>query len=142
MPELTDQQQQFVLEYTSGTGTIGNASEAARRAGYSERSAAEIGRQLLEKPHVRVAIDKAFQDQIGSSLTAKAVGVLARVLDDEDAPIKVRLDAAKTVLDRAGFGAKPMTAEPEEKEDPLDALSIDQLQALLDHFEKQNEMAH
>ncbi|MEZ5825232.1 MAG: terminase small subunit [Geminicoccaceae bacterium] len=141
MPKLTQQQQQFVVEYTSGLGAIGNASEAARRAGYSERSAAELGRQLLEKPHVRAAIDEAFKGQISGALAAKAVGVLSGILDDESAPVKVRLDAAKTVLDRAGLGAKPVVAEPEAQEDPLEDFSVNELELLLAHFKRRPALA-
>ena len=64
MPNLTDQQQAFVTAFTSDPGAIGNASEAARRAGYSEKSARDIGRQLLAKPHVRAAVEEANRDQL------------------------------------------------------------------------------
>ena len=43
--KLTDMQALFVLHFTSTHGAIGNASEAARRAGYSEKTAAEQGRR-------------------------------------------------------------------------------------------------
>ncbi|MES2292005.1 MAG: terminase small subunit [Pseudomonadota bacterium] len=101
--KLNEQQQDFVLHYTSTPGAIGNGSEAARRAGYSEKSAAELARQLLEKPHVRNAIFDANRAAISGRLCTKAVNILERVLDDESASLKVRVDAAKTVLDRAGF---------------------------------------
>lgn len=129
MRDLTEQQQCFVVEYTSGEGAIGNASEAARRAGYSPRSAAEIGRQLLEKPHVRAAVDGAIREQFGGRLAVKAVAVLEGFLDNPKVSDKVRLDTAKAVLDRAGLVARPATvAQPE---DPLAGLSIDELRALL-----------
>jgi phage terminase small subunit len=54
--ELTEKQRAFVLAFTSEPGAVGNASEAARRAGYSEQSARDIGRQLLDKLHVQAAI--------------------------------------------------------------------------------------
>ncbi|MCB1884748.1 MAG: terminase small subunit [Geminicoccaceae bacterium] len=141
MPDLTEQQRRFVLAYASGEGAIGNAAEAARRAGYSEKSAAEIGRQLLEKPHVKKAVDEAFKRQIGGGLAARAVGVLARILDDEAAPLKVRLDAAKTVLDRAGHGARPALADAPEA-DPLDGLSVAELQAMLDGLKRRPAGVH
>lgn len=108
--QLTDQQRQFVVHYTSDPEAIGNGAEAARRAGYSTNSAREIARQLLDKPHIRAAIEKANRDAISGRLSTKAVALLERVMDDESAPAKVRVDAAKTVLDRAGI-LPPSVAE-------------------------------
>jgi phage terminase small subunit len=129
MRVLTEQQLCFVVEYTSGEGAIGNASEAARRAGYSPRSAAEIARQLLDKPHVRAAVDTAIKEQFGGRLAVKAVAVLEGLLDNPKVSDKVRLDTAKAVLDRAGIVARPAPAAPAEN--PLDAMSIEELQAML-----------
>ena len=112
---LNDQQQAFVLHFTSSPGAIGNAAEAARRAGYSEKSARELGRQLLDKPHVQNAIERANRLLISHTLATKAVDLLERVMDDAEAPIKVRVEAAKTVLDRAGITA--MIAERDDAED-------------------------
>jgi len=110
MTKLTEQQAAFVLHFTSTSGAIGNATEAARRAGYSERTAREIGYQLLRKPHVRDAVDEANREMLSGTIATKAVALLERVLDDEEAPLKVRLEAAKTVLDRAGL-VPPSVAE-------------------------------
>ena len=129
MPNLNDQQQAFVTAFTSDPGAIGNASEAARRAGYSEKSARDIGRQLLAKPHVRAAVEEANRAQLGGALASKAVAVLASIIDDETAAPKLRLDAAKTVLDRAGYIA-PKAAEspkPESEADALDGMNLAQL---------------
>lgn len=105
MRDLTPQQTEFVVHYTSTLEAIGNAAEAARRAGYSEASAREIGRQLLDKPHVRAAVDEANRRAVSGRLTTKAVALLERVLGDDNEPTKVRVDAAKAVLDRAGWTA-------------------------------------
>lgn len=107
---LTEQQAAFVLHYTSDPGAIGNAAESARRAGYSEKSARELGRQLLDKPHVRLAVDEANRQSISGRIATKAVALLERAIDDEGAPLKVRIDAAKTILDRAGY----TNAEPQD----------------------------
>lgn len=55
MPKLTDKQTAFVREYLVDL----NATQAAIRAGYSERTASRIGPQLLGKNCVREAIEKA-----------------------------------------------------------------------------------
>ena len=129
MPNLNDQQQAFVIAYTSDPGAIGNASEAARRAKYSVKSARDIGRQLLAKPHVKAAVDAALRDHISGALASKAVEVLEGIIGDETAAPKLRLDAAKTILDRSGLIA-PKAAErpkPESEVDALDAMNLEQL---------------
>ena len=55
MVKLTDKQAAFVREYLVDL----NATQAAVRAGYSERTASRIGPQLLGKTWVREAIEKA-----------------------------------------------------------------------------------
>ena len=55
MPKLTDKQTAFVREYLVDL----NATQAAIRAGYSERTASRIGPQLFGKTWVREAIEKA-----------------------------------------------------------------------------------
>jgi phage terminase small subunit len=109
---LTEQQARFVAEFTSGKGAVGNRAEAARRAGYSPASASELGRQLLEKDHVRAAVDQALRDQIGADLAAQAIAVLREILEDEKAHPRLRLEASKTILDRAGMIA-PKAEEPQ-----------------------------
>ena len=130
--ELTEQQRAFVAHFTSTPGAIGNAAAAARMAGYSERCAREIGRQLLDKPHVRKAIDEANRQSISGTLATKAVGLLERVIDDEDAPLKVRVEAAKTILDRAGI-VQPSVSERVAAGDGklLSEMSVNELEAFI-----------
>ncbi len=131
MASLTEQQQQFVNHFTSGDDCIGNGSEAARRAGYSDKSSREIARQLLDKPHVQIAVREANQKQISGQLATKAVALLERVIDDESVPVKIRVDAAKTVLDRAGFGAAQTAPGASWKDKHFTELTHDELQDLL-----------
>jgi hypothetical protein len=84
---------------------MGNGSASARAAGYTDKNAGELARQLLDKPHVRAAIDASLRSQISGRMAVKASRLLERVIDDEDAPLKVRVEAAKTILDRGGFVA-------------------------------------
>jgi hypothetical protein len=127
---LTEQQEAFVLHYTSTPGAIGNGAEAARRAGYSERSAAELARQLLDKPHVREAVSTANRMAISGRLASKSVALLERVLDDEDAPLRTRVEAAKTVLDRAGLVAALVCDEaPAQKS--LSEMTREELEAVV-----------
>lgn len=59
MAKLSARQQLFVAHYCE----VWNATEAARRAGYSEKSARQIGAENLSKPSIAAAI-KAHVDQI------------------------------------------------------------------------------
>jgi phage terminase small subunit len=55
--ELTEQQAAFVRFYLISL----NASEAAKKAGYSAESAGSLGWQLLQKPTIKLAIKKATE---------------------------------------------------------------------------------
>ncbi|MCW3641553.1 terminase small subunit, partial [Burkholderia cenocepacia] len=57
MSKLTAKQQLFVDEYLVDL----NASAAARRAGYSEKTARAIGIENLQKPAIRAAVDAAMK---------------------------------------------------------------------------------
>ncbi|MBR8377996.1 terminase small subunit [Burkholderia cenocepacia] len=59
MKKMTAKQQRFVDEYLCDL----NASAAARRAGYSERTANEQGARLLAKVSVQEAIRAAMSDR-------------------------------------------------------------------------------
>jgi phage terminase small subunit len=60
---LTDKQKVFVEEYL----TCWNATEAARRAGYSERSAQQIGTENLSKPVIAEAIKTRVAEKVMSA---------------------------------------------------------------------------
>ena len=79
---LTTKQQVFVESYLA----CWNASEAARRAGYSEKTAYSIGAENLTKPEIQAAIQarltelKASADEVVVRLTEHARGSLADFL--------------------------------------------------------------
>lgn len=70
--QLTDKEQRFVAEYCRDC----NATQAAIRAGYSERSAKEIGYENLTKLHIRSAVDARLK-----SLSMEAAEVTKRIAD-------------------------------------------------------------
>jgi len=55
--KLTDKQKRFVQEYLVDL----NATAAARRAGYSEKTSNEQGARLLAKPNIQTAIHTAMK---------------------------------------------------------------------------------
>jgi phage terminase small subunit len=62
MSKLTAKQQLFVDEYLVDL----NASAAARRAGYSEKTARAIGIENLTKPAIRAAVDAAMKNAVSA----------------------------------------------------------------------------
>ncbi|PCN42281.1 terminase small subunit [Brevibacillus laterosporus] len=73
--KLTPKQQAFADYYIQ----TGNATEAARKAGYSDKTAKEVGYENLTKPHIKAYIDErmavkdaeriASQDEVLEFLT-------------------------------------------------------------------------
>lgn len=109
--DLTEMQAAFVIAYTTDPSALGNAAAAARKAGYSARSARELGRRLVDLPHVKAAIDAANRSAISGRLATKGIALLERVIDDEAAPLKVRVQAALGLLDRGGYGTPTATEQ-------------------------------
>lgn len=59
MAKLTPKQQRFVDEYIIDL----NATQACIRAGYSEKTAKEIGAENLTKPNIQQAIQQAMNER-------------------------------------------------------------------------------
>lgn len=122
-------QQAFAEAYVSGSGS---ATQAAITAGYSAVSARQTASRLLATPHVQDAIRREQRRVLGSRLASKALGVLEKILDDDGAPAGVRVDAAKTILDRVGLAAC-RTADPAEDEAlPLVQMTAADLESVAD----------
>ena len=103
--KLTPKQKAFCDEYL----ICGNASEAARKAGYSEKSAGFIAGENLKKPVIAEYIAKR-QKEIEDARIADVAEVMqfltsvmrGEVKDqfDLDAPLSERTNAAKEILKR------------------------------------------
>lgn len=93
MPKgLTRKQRVFIDEYLR----CWNATEAARRAGYSERSACFIGHENLTKPYIAQEIDariaelKISADEVLIRLAEHARGSLEDFVNPLDGTISLR----------------------------------------------------
>ena len=73
---LSPKQQKFIDAFSLS----GNISEAAKLAGYSERSARQIGQENLRKPAVQAAL-AARQAEYAAELQITKVDVMAQVLE-------------------------------------------------------------
>lgn len=58
--QLRYRQAKFVIEYCKDQ----NATQAAIRAGYSDKTAAEMGYENLNKPHIKDAVDRKLEQMI------------------------------------------------------------------------------
>lgn len=133
MRQLTEQQKTFVREYVRNGGC---GADAARAAGYAASRPAQQAHDLLALPHVQEAVHREQARLIGGTLASKAIEVVHRILHDDAlagtvSGQKVQLEAAKSVLDRAGHIA-PKAWEPEMIGDkPITEMSLDELDAFI-----------
>ena len=75
-----------------------SVKEAMEAAGYSDTTRASVAITPAMQAHLRqLMVDKL------ATMAPAVVNVLSGLMDDVDASPKIRLDAAKTILDRAGF---------------------------------------
>lgn len=137
---LTRKQQKFIDEYFA-CGM--NATEAAKRAGYSEATAYSIGWENLRKPEIKEVIEQRFKDSLMSAdevlarLVEHAKGDIGQLWDETTGQIdweKARATGAtglikrikhKTIIttDKDGEGTT-ITEDELELHDPQKALQL------------------
>lgn len=107
---MTDQQELFAIEYVR----LGckNATQAAKNAGYSEKTARSQASDLLTIPDIRKKVDE-LKSQVAQEVRDKfaievsgAFDVLTGIMNDPDAKDADRIKCATEILDRAGFITK------------------------------------
>ena len=79
---LSSKQNQFAAEYTVDF----NATAAAIRAGYSEKTAAQAGHNLLQKPEILKAVEEIMADRQKRTLITgdKVLKEIARIARSEE----------------------------------------------------------
>ena len=110
MKKLTVKQKKFADEYIIS----GNASEAARNAGYSEKTAGGIGDENLKKPEIKTYIDKRLQE-----IEDQAIAKQDEVLKYLTAVVRGESRSEVIVIEGQGDGtskARRVKKEPDEKE--------------------------
>lgn len=80
--KLTPKQSMFIQEYLIDL----NATQAAIRAGYSEKTAKEIGHENLTKPHIAAVLTKAMEKR-SENVETSAEYVLDRLRQEVEADI-------------------------------------------------------
>lgn len=103
---MTFKEQRFCSEYVKHNH---NGSEAARAAGYSEHTAAEIASENIRKPHIKEEIER-LEDirsrdlaQEFKDLAGAAKRVLGEMLESDETPPSVKAKVAKDLLDYGGY---------------------------------------
>ena len=110
---LTAKQQRFCDEYLVDL----NATQAAIRAGYSEKTARVIGQENLLKP--------AIKEYIAKRMAEKEATLIA----DQDEILKyltavLRGESQSSVLARSMFGADEVIAKPPDEKERLKAAEL------------------
>ncbi len=133
---LTPRREKFIAEYAA----CGNATEAARRAGYSQRSAKQLGSRLTKVDQIqRLVTEKRQQDVI--RLELKKEDVLAGLLQvaemgrQNGEPMPV-IRALVEVAKLCGFYDTevvkvPLSGEAERLKRKYTAMSDDELMEIL-----------
>jgi phage terminase small subunit len=98
--QLTKKQSDFVLELVSNSGDM---EAAAIFAGVPERSARTYAYELLAKPHVLEAYNKALMLKMAEGASGAIQGI--RSLAEGAKSEYVKLQANQDVLDRLGLRA-------------------------------------
>lgn len=132
VPDLTDSQQTFVREYVRNGG---KGAEAARVAGFSEKSAGKYAYQLLEKAHVLEAIHRE-QRRAFTELAAISLGQAKMMLEDPKTPAGARVQLIMTVCDRANLAAIRSGDADDGETKPLREMSMDELLAIAKSFQE------
>jgi len=113
---MTEKQERFCEHYAQ----VGNAAEAARRAGYSVKSARSIGNELLTKHDIWEKIarmtDGKRKDRIADAAEIQAFWT--SVMRDQNEKTADRLTASVSLAKCAGmFTIKAIELQQEEKPD-------------------------
>lgn len=93
--KLTEKQKRFVDYYIE----TGNASEAARRAGYSEKTAGWIGQENLQKPTIKAAIDARLKE-----LEDKRIAKADEVMQFLTSTLRGEVKEERVVVEGTGDG--------------------------------------
>lgn len=120
---LTEKQARFVAEYLVDL----NATQAAIRAGYSERTAEVIGYENLRKPQISAAIEQAIQDrQRRTEITQdRVLQELARIAfaNGTDFARIVSSPTVTTVVDEEGYTQQVL--QPVRRVELVDTEKVD-----------------
>lgn len=152
MVKLTTKQKAFADNYIR----MGNAVEAAKQAGYSERTAKTIGTENLTKPHILEYIKEhaAGDEHRRIASGDEVLQFFTRVMkgEEKDASLSNRMAAGKEILRRnvddrkleielmkLESQIKDIQSQEDKKDNFLDALNASAREVWEDSEEPENE---
>lgn len=102
--KLTEKQKRFADYYIE----TGNATESAIRAGYSKKTAKEMGHENLTKPHLREYIDKRLEEMAEKRImnAEEAMQLLTAIARNEEKEEVVLFGEGGSVIEEKGISAK------------------------------------
>ena len=92
---MTARQRRFCLEFVSS----GNATESAKKAGYSEKTAYSIGQENLKKPEI-----KAFIQELTNELELQKIASAREMQEVLTAIIRQEAEEEVVVVEMCGDG--------------------------------------
>ena len=95
---LTHKQQAFIDNYS------GNATEAAKRSGYSEATAYSAGQRLLKRPEITEAIRKREQERQAYNIATRerCFEFWTQIMENPDEQTRDRLKASELLAKAEG----------------------------------------
>lgn len=129
LDKLAPQLATFAVEFAD----YGKPKEAAIKAGVHEDRAAIWARTALATPEVRQAIEHVTRAQFADAVPL-AKAFIINLVKDERADRKLRLEAAKDLLNRGGYTSKDMRDAAAAVKD-LHEMTREELLATLDGTE-------
>lgn len=129
MAGLTKRQKKFCDEYM----LCGNATQAAIKAGYSDKYAGQNADKILKNTNVKEYLSY-FQKQVDQT-AIKSVEEVQRwwssIIDDTEEGTKDRLKASELLVKSKG-GFMDKVEVTGKKKDPFDDLTVEELRQLID----------
>ena len=129
LTHLSDRQRVFVLLKSQGFSD----ADAFKGAGYQNSAVPANTVAVATHPKVLAAIEATVGGQIRAGAAA-AIAYINKVVNDETLAPKLRVEAAKTILDRAGY--LPPTRDERGQGDTLSEMTPDQLRAFINDAER------
>jgi phage terminase small subunit len=124
---LTPKQREFVHNLV----VLGeNATAAARRAGYNYPNVTSC--QLVQLPHIQLAIRQERSRFFEVDLANVAAGTLRQIMLDEEAPAAARVSAARTVLEVTREIGRRQEDQADDR--PLSEMTPDELADLIEQW--------
>lgn len=141
MSKLTEMQKLFVDEYLKLRKK--NQTQAAINAGYSPKSAKSQASQLLNKPKLLEYLEfreKQLEKELKREFFYDAIDarrVLSDVVNNPDSKDADRINAAKDLLDRAGYKAVDVHEITAKVHTNADGLTDEELEDRISELKKE-----